>query len=138
MKQFKEMCNILESKIKFTYEPLGEVFSQLSEMIHNNISPVLEETSKNLKIYDFKQAWDRSIDSKKLLLNLNEEDISVIKGLGNMLGKTDMQGQISEIAMTIDFLDTQIKEAEDECHKNQKMYRSLGTIVGLALVIILV
>lgn len=36
------------------------------------------------------------------------------------------------------FLDKQIKTAEEECKKNEKMYRTLGTIVGLAIVIILI
>lgn len=49
-----------------------------------------------------------------------------------------MQGQISEIEMTIDFVDTQIQDAEQECKKNEKMYKTLGTIVGLAIVIILI
>ena len=34
-------------------------------------------------------------------------------------------------------LNMQIKKAEEECSKNSKMYKSLGTIIGLAIVIIL-
>ena len=49
-----------------------------------------------------------------------------------------MQGQLNEINLTMDFLDTQIQEAEIECRKNEKMYRSLGTIFGLAIIIILI
>lgn len=54
-----------------------------------------------------------------------------------MLGKTDVEGQVSEINITSDFIDTQINKAEEECKKNEKMYKSLGSIVGLAIVIIL-
>jgi len=49
-----------------------------------------------------------------------------------------VNGQISEIEMTMDFLDTQIQDAEQECKKNEKMYKTLGTIVGLAIIIILI
>lgn len=49
-----------------------------------------------------------------------------------------MQGQISEIELNRDFIETQIKKAEEECKKNEKMYRTLGTIVGLTIVIILI
>ena len=55
----------------------------------------------------------------------------------NFYGKTDVEGQISEIEVTLDFIDTQIKNAEYECKKNEKLYRTLGTIVGLAIIIIL-
>ena len=55
----------------------------------------------------------------------------------NYCGKTDIEGQISEIELTNTFLDIQIEKAENEKQKNQKMYKTLGTVVGLALVIIL-
>ena len=49
-----------------------------------------------------------------------------------------MEGQVSELKLTNDFIDTQIKKAEEDCKKNQKLYKTLGTIVGLAIVIILI
>ena len=55
-----------------------------------------------------------------------------------MLGKTDVNGQLSEIELTMSFLDTQITVAQEECKKNEKMYRTLGTIFGLAIIIILI
>ena len=45
---------------------------------------------------------------------------------------------MSEIEITLNFIDKQIIKAEEERKKNEKMYRSLGTIVGLAIVIILI
>ena len=139
LKDFKEMCNILDSKIKFTYEPLGDILNEISGLFQNNvISKILDKTTLELKNNTFKLAWETGIDSQKSALSLNDEDINVIKGLGNMLGKTDIQGQLSEIELTMDFLDTQIRDAENECKKNEKMYRSLGTIVGLAIIIILI
>lgn len=53
-------------------------------------------------------------------------------------GQTDVEGQIREISLTSNFIDTQIEKAEDECKKNEKLYRTLGTIVGIAIVIILI
>ena len=55
-----------------------------------------------------------------------------------MLGKTDVEGQISEIKLVDNFLDTQIKLAQQDRKKNEKMYKTLGGIIGLALVIILI
>ena len=60
-----------------------------------------------------------------------------MRTLGNVLGKTDIEGQMSEISQFSNLLKTQIKNAENEKNKNSKMYKSLGTIIGLAIVIIL-
>lgn len=43
-----------------------------------------------------------------------------------------------EIEITSDFIDMQIRKAEEESKKNEKLYKTLGTVVGLAIVIILI
>ena len=88
LKDFKEFFNILESKMKFTYEPLGEIFEDSSDLIKsNNIAKILKQTCQNLKKYDFKLSWEKSIDSIRTSLCLSGEDINIIKGLGNLLRK---------------------------------------------------
>ena len=57
--------------------------------------------------------------------------------IGNLLGKTDKEGQISEIELVQNFIDTQIKKAESEREKNEKLYRTLGTVMGVAIAIVL-
>ena len=139
LKSFKEAFNIIESKIKFTYEPLEDIFDEISNLFYKNkINCVFRETKNNMKKMDINTSWKEAIDKNKYILNLNEEDIDTIKKLGNMLGKTDVQGQLSEINLNMNFLDTQITYAEESRKKNEKMYRTLGTIFGLAIVIILI
>ena len=48
-----------------------------------------------------------------------------------------MDGQISQIDVTNTFLNLQIDKAEKEKFKNEKLYKTLGTIVGLAIIIVL-
>lgn len=134
--EFRNSLNILENKIKFTYEPLQEIFKQISENLENNISLIFENTNKNLKRMNMQEAWNKAIDES--VLNLNKEDISIIKNMGKLLGKTDVEGQISEIKLTSGFIDSQIEKAQKEREKNEKLYKTLGTVVGLAIVIILI
>lgn len=139
LKSFKEAFNILESKIKFTYEPLGDIFDEISNIFQkNNINLVFKDTKNNMKNYDLKTSWENAIEKNKPKFNLKNEDFKTLKNLGNMLGKTDVAGQLSEIKLNMSFLDTQILSAEEECRKNEKMYRTLGTIFGLAIIIILI
>ena len=81
-------------------------------------------------------AWNKAIDTD--ILNINLEDKNVLKNLSKLLGATDLEGQLSQIEMTSNFLDEQIKKAEKEREKNESMYRKLGMIIGLGIVIILI
>ena len=64
-------------------------------------------------------------------MSLNEEDKNVVKNLGKLLGKTDIEGQLSQIDLTLSFLDGQIEKAEKEKEKNEKLYKTLGVMTGL-------
>ena len=138
LREFKNAINTLEAKIKFTYEPIPEIFNQISENSQNNIFKIFRKASEYIGENTTKEAWYKAIEELKPVINLNNEDIKIIQDLGNLLGKTDIEGQISEIKVTSNFIDTQIIKAEEERKKNEKMYRNLGTIVGLAIVIILI
>ena len=47
-------------------------------------------------------------------------------------------GQVSEIKLIDNFLDRQIEKAEQDRKKNEKMYKTLGVTIGLAIVVVLV
>lgn len=138
LRELKNAINTLETKIKFTYEPIPEIFNQISKTLQHNISEIFKKAREYMEDNTTKEAWDKAIEENRTNLNLNNEDLKIIHNLGNLLGKTDIEGQISEIKVASSFIDTQIIKAEEERKKNEKMYRNLGTIVGLAIVIILI
>ena len=49
-----------------------------------------------------------------------------------------MKGQISEIELTKSFISVQISKEENEKNKNEKIYRTLGAVIGMVIVIILI
>ena len=81
------------------------------------------------------EAWEESIDLSNNYLN--KEDKQALKTLSKLLGVTDLEGQISQIEITQEFLDKQIEEAEFQRNKNEKLYKKLGITIGLSIVIML-
>ena len=136
LKEMKSALNIFETKIKFTYESVPEIFEQIGNQMEGNIGSIFKESSKKMKDVSAGEAWIQSIE--KTESNLNKEDKEILKKLGKLLGRTDADGQISEIELVSNFLDTQIDIAENERNKNEKMYKTLGGIIGLTLVIIFI
>ena len=135
LKEFKNALNMFKAKIKFTYEPIPEIFKEISESMNSRTGKVFEIASCNMKLLAAGEAWNAAIDTD--ILDINEEDKKVLKDLSRLLGQTDAEGQVNQIDLTSTFLDGQIKKAEKEREKNEKMYRTLGMIIGLAIVIIL-
>lgn len=136
LQEFKNALNMFKTKIKFTYEPIPEIFEQISKNTNSNIGSIFKVASYNMKFCPAGEAWNKAIDTD--LLNINLEDRNILKNLSKLLGATDIQGQISQIEITEDFLNVQIKKAEKEKEKNELMYRKLGMIIGLGIVIVLI
>ena len=136
LRDFKNALNIFKTKIKYTYEPLPEIFAEISESIDSNISSVFKIASEKMNACAAGEAWELALKMDEL--NIDEEDRNILRKLGKLLGKTDMQGQVNQIEMTSEFLDKQIRKAENQKDKSEKMYRILGMIIGMAIVIMLI
>mgnify|MGYP002310549715 FL=1 len=135
LEEMKNALNVFKSKIKFTYEPIPEIFQEISNNINKNMANIFINAKNKMQNQNASQAWEEALDESNT--NLTKEDKYVLKSLSKLLGQTDVDGQTSQIEITQKFLETQIKEAEDERRKNEKLYSKLGTTIGLAIVIIL-
>ncbi len=135
LEDIKNAFNILKTKIKFTYEPIPEVFGEISKNVNKNIGNIFSFAKEEMKEKPASEAWEEAVE--KTECNLKKEDKKIIKTLSKLLGQTDIEGQISQIEITEEFLEGQIKEADEERRKNEKLYTRLGTVLGLAIVIIL-
>ncbi len=136
LKEFKNALNMFKTKIKFTYEPIPEIFEEISKQINSNTGKIFKLASSNMEVLAAGDAWNMAVDTN--ILSINEEDRSILKNLSKLLGQTDIDGQINQIELTSKFLDEQIVKAEKEKSKSEKMYRTLGMVIGLAIVIILI
>ena len=81
-------------------------------------------------------SWSKPVDMTRK--GFNNEDIKIIKSFGKLLGKTDINGQINEIELTLKLIEKQIENAEKEREKNSKLYKTLGITCGIGICIILI
>ena len=136
--QIKLALNIIKSKIKFTQIPLKDIFEQIYKTTEeSNIKIFWKNTIKGLnKNLEIEKAWEIAIDETET--NLIKEDLNILREMGKMLGKTDVDGQVSNLEIASTFIDTQIEKAEIEKQKNSKLYKTLGVVSGLSIIIILI
>lgn len=135
LKDFKSSLNVFRSKIEFTYEPIKDIFLEISKVVYQDNENIFKSFCESQN-EDITVAWNEAVQNSKLDLKQDDKDVFIL--LGKMLGKTDKTGQISQIDLVDNFLDKQISDSEEEKRKNEKLYKTLGVISGLVIAIILV
>ena len=113
LEEMKNSLNIFKSKIKFTYEPIPEIFEEISQNANKNIGIIFSRAKQKMNDTTATIAWEESLDEivRENKTNLKKEDINILKSLSKLLGQTDVEGQVSQIEITQNFLFIYIKEA---------------------------
>lgn len=136
LRDLKSGFSIFRTKLEFTYEPIIEIFKEISKIVYSDKNNIFKSYALNIENDNYEDAWILSVAENSF--GYTKEDIEIINGFGKLLGKTDIQGQINEIELADNFLEKQISDAEEEKRKNDKLYKSLGLIIGIAISIVLV
>ena len=132
---------ILESRINYTYDTIPEIFDFIARHLKTNVKNLFEYSAEKLNIdknFSAGDLFNATIDEEKILLDLTEEDIEVLKGLSVSLGQVDLENQVKNIRLVIRSLNTQLEDAKEEKNKNFKLCRNMGVIGGIVLMIILI
>ena len=119
LEEVQNSLNIFKSKIKFTYEPIPEIFEEISQNTSKNIGLIFLKAKQKMNEETANIAWEEALDEvvKENKTNLKNEDINILKNLSKLLGQTDVDGQVTQIEITQNFLETQIKEARSRKSK---------------------
>ncbi len=79
LKDMKNALSMFETKIKFTYEAVPDIFEEINDKIPNSIGQVFFIASKKMKEQSAGDAWIEAINETET--NLLKEDIEIIKKL---------------------------------------------------------
>lgn len=127
--------NLFKNKIEYSNDTIESIFNFISKIVYENKENIFINTAENLGKEDIYMAWNDSVENFNYF---KPDDKQIIKLFGKNLGKLDKKGQINQIDETICLINKQIKIAEVEKDKNEKLYKSLGSIAGAIIVIILI
>ncbi len=83
LEEIKNALNIFKSKIKFTYEPIPEIFKQISGNTSKNVSKLFKNAVEKMETDSASVAFEKSVD--EYAGNLNMEDKQAIKSLSKLL-----------------------------------------------------
>lgn len=131
--KFKSALVMFKSKLEFTYEPIKDIFLDISKVIYK------EKDNIFIRVVNSKEeiftSWKDAVENVK---DFAQDDKEIIIMIGKLLGKTDLNGQINEINLGLNLLEKQIEIADNQMRKNVKLYKTMGVVCGLGICIILI
>ena len=141
VKEYVELENILvyiKANIEYLQQDILQIFEELYNQYKGKnwgtlFKGILDEIKFNKLSLD--NAITKSIDKYSFMFCA---DLSILKNLSSNLGKTDIDNQISNLIIYQQRVKELIITANENKKKNEKMYRSLGIICGIMIVIVLI
>lgn len=140
LRLFITALKILETEILYAATPLSEAASNIGERIQGPVGTFFAELGHKLREGQGVTAgeiWRETLAAHHMTLRLKEGDRDVLHSFGRTLGISDRQDQIKHIQLAVAHLGTEEQGAREEQSKNEKMWRYLGALMGLTLVILL-
>ena len=136
------ICNALRQlsfNIQFLNMPLSQAFLNISKTEKNTVGEMFFHISQEInegksELYTL---WNDALDfySEELLLKNDEKQI--ISDFSKRLGTGDKNNEINNIECTVLRLKSVEEEAVNERRSNVKVFRGLGALTGIFIVILL-
>ena len=119
----------LTVQIKYTNSEIGTMLKNAAQnQAYQNLLFVTSciSISENGNFHDL---WNDGVKKQPYLTLADRE---LLFALGDRLGETDLDGQLSFLELTCEMLKKQQGEAAENYRKKGRMYRSVGLLCGLA------
>lgn len=138
---YLENCiRLLETEIIYHLNPIPIALENVYLKGNKNVSFIFKEIKDKLinrNEVDLSDCFNEVLNKYKQNLNLLNTDLEILKSLGNILGLTDRNDQLKHIKSSLILIKNSQKDAELKMKKNEVMYKRLGFLTGLLVIIIL-
>ena len=130
------MLNDIKAKMKSSLFSTREIFISISENSQYDNLEFVKKCVKYLKDNrDFPSAYKKALDESDFDVPKSIRDMLFL--LGNHLGTTDIDGQLSYIKLFENHLKKEHDELSKQNSKMGNMYLSFGLLAGLAVAVLL-
>ena len=136
---FRMSLEILSSEIRYLKTPLPQAFEKIARRLDGPVSVFFAAAASKLdkgEGFPYK-IWAETLDENMPRSALVKADFSLLKQLGVALeGDADCLGQLRQIKLVEKEVNSVILEAAAEKNKNVRLWRYLGLLGGMGVVIL--
>lgn len=128
---------LIEWELSFRAPVLKDLLAQVSEHTSRAVGQFLNECIVNMENMERPMAEIWQSSARNNLKMLKKSDLDMLLALGNTLGKYDLDNQRKSIENTRQNLLGALQEAVLERRRMGRVYGTLGTAVGVFLILLL-
>lgn len=140
LRHFQQALRLLSTEISFTATPLPYAFKSIGNQIPGVAGKVFQEASRLLRErndMNAQEAWRESLGVMSLPAFLTPDDLKILENMGISLGMSDRENQLKQIQLVSKQLEFAVEEALEKRNSSERMWRYLGFLGGVVLVIFL-
>lgn len=139
LSDFITIFKSIENDIKYMLISLPDALEKIRHTLNTDIKDVMGAIAVHMMSEKDITSCNKKISEEIAGIHeLNSYDKEIIYQSIISLGKADVDTQISIIENTVTNLSSQLENATLEKNKNFKLYRTLGTAVGLMIAIVFI
>ncbi len=140
LKTFRGALTMLETEITYGLTPLPDALMSVGYHIEGCVGRFFAEVGSLLNQDQGPssgEAWEQSLGLLQEEAAFTAGDTEILRQFGFSLGASDRENQIKNLKLIQEQLRNQESHAEKLRDNNQRMWRTLGFLAGLAVVFIL-
>lgn len=130
-RMLEELSVQIRFKASTVYELLDALANSVGELEFLSLAQKRASCGES-----FFAAWEKGLADWRNS-DIKEEDRALLLSIGEKLGDSDVDGQLSTIELHKQHLNTLLLSATEERKKKGKLYRSLGVLAGVFVAIML-
>lgn len=131
--------DMVENEIRYMLNVLPNAYESARQRLKGDLKIVIGQIVVDMLANDNYELSGKTISSNiNLLKELTSYDKEVIISTLKNLGRSDVDAQVNILENAKRTIQVQIDEAIEYKNKNSKLYKAVGTIAGMMIVIILV
>jgi len=131
---------LLETEIVYASTPLPQALGRIGERLEGIVKLLFLETATLLREepgLPAAEAWEEGLKKLKEQGALHWQDLEILKALGQGLGVSGREDQVKNLELAREHLKRQLALAEEVAQRQGKMWRTLGFLLGVTLVLLM-
>ncbi|MBH5318073.1 stage III sporulation protein AB [Paenibacillus sp. GSMTC-2017] len=141
LKQLAHALQRLETEIGYGHTPLPEALERTAEASTEPIASMLRAAAAGVwkaEGLSFQESWGEAVRSHWGETSMKSNEQSVILRLGSTLGISDKEDQMKHLRLALLQLKAEEDAARDDQGRYEKMWKSLGVLFAVLIVILMV